>query len=222
MQSLETTSQKAIDRHVSKCNKRQCHELAAKHLTLSNKVTDYLLNKQGHPEKAWKQTIQDIICTLTSQTPRCFYIQSEYDAISQGEFTASAFKGHLLASIDRVIGKPYKVLKYTGNGPIVAVLKSKSFLDKTALLSMNIFVASRPENMVKPLYGMVTPELFHQFEDIQVGETVEVVPIQKENGIVRVFNIYDKVCCDVKRQHGETLFYDVRKKKLVPRVTHPH
>ncbi|GIX62171.1 spc97 / Spc98 family of spindle pole body component [Babesia caballi] len=197
------------------------HDVAINHLSQTRHLLRYLLSKQGNSENWWKLRIGTMIDNLILHPAKKFYAVREGHALDPGEFTASAFKGHLQATIDRVIGKPTTVVKMPENELFKAVVKSKSFVDRTALLTLNAFVVSTLQSTVKPLYAVVGPEAFHQLADLQVGDTVEITPTQRENGVVRLFNSYDRVCCNATRLHGDALMYNVRTGRLVPRITHP-
>ncbi|ORM42218.1 uncharacterized protein BXIN_1003 [Babesia sp. Xinjiang] len=222
LQNIKSVKQYGIINRTSTRRFVRSHSLAIRHLSLANDLLEYLLQKQGHPENSWKERIQYMIRSFTSQPTRRFHMQAALGVVGPGKLTPSAFKGHLEATIERVIGKRTTVLDISDEEVIAGIVKSKSFVEQTALLITNVFVLSNLHDTVKPLYAMVPPESFNQFADIQAGDAVDIVPARNEKGVVELFNFYDKFCCKVERQHGNTLFYDVRTKRLVPKFTPRH
>ncbi|EDO07747.2 hypothetical protein BBOV_III001800 [Babesia bovis T2Bo] len=190
------------------------------HLLMFNQLVRYLLDKHGHPESAWKTNIHQMIESL-AQGYHCYHMQSADGGITVGEYTPSDFKGQLEATIDLIVVKPTRAINILDHSPVLAILKQKSYVDRTALLNTGMFVVSPLDNVVHPLYALVAPDLFYQFSDVEVGEAIQVIPIKEPSGIVKLYNIYDRFCCYVERQHGNTLFYDIRLRKLVPRITRP-
>ncbi|CDR96418.1 hypothetical protein, conserved [Babesia bigemina] len=200
----------------------QCpHRLAKLHCGWADVLLEHLLAKHGHSENSWKRRINETTQHLSSEPRKQFSIRKDSSTARLGEFTPSVFKGHLEETISRVLGKRKMMIRVADDEVFTALVKSKSYVERTALLTLNAFVAAGAHSAAKQLYAIVEPEAFNQLDDLEVGDTLQVVPKQIEKGIVCLHYYHDKVCCHATRLHGDALMYNVRTGKLVPRFT-PH
>ncbi|KAK1932953.1 hypothetical protein X943_001569 [Babesia divergens] len=198
------------------------YKLVLKHLCRADDVTRYLLSMQGHSEDSWKQRISDKIDVLLSNTSKVFHAERRNNTLTPAQLTVAALKTHLESTIEKMLGNDHMVINMTAGEPLCAYVKSMSYVERHALLILNAFVTTRSCKTAKPIYAIVDPESFHQLADLNIGDTLEVVPKTNEAGEVRLTNLYDRVCCKATRLHGDVLLYNLRTGKLVPNVTHHH
>lgn len=198
------------------------HMWTVMHLSLAEELTQYLLEKQGHPEQSWRERIGKTIEDFISHKYKVYTTELRYSAIEPGHFTPKAFKAHMETTIGKLLGKDDMRIKIPEGEILLGSVKQKSFKDKTVLLTLNAFVLDVLSRTLQPIYAMVSQDAFHQFEDLGIGDTVEVVPSRNERSEVCLINVYDRVCCRATRLHGDALLYNLRTRKLVPMVTRHH